>query len=461
MIKTSTTLPAAELQALPPTCHLQGAVDECCNCTYQQVDSLNHDKLHPLLSELVTTPFFRYFKVNVFCDCPLWPDDSMCAMQACSVCECDANEVPSSWLAQEQASCAANDTPSAAQGELGGESSPTAPPCDTAQCAAELDSRVNSSVEPAIRSQLLALKGWRGINNPWMAEADDGEEYLYINLRVNPERYTGYKGEHAHRIWKAIYSQSCFARVDDCAEARVFYRLVSGMHASISAHISANYLLDEEGFGVTWGKNLTDFQHRLGTVGVRERVQNLYFAYLFVLRAVVKAGPLLQRLDYFTGLAKEDARTQELIDQLVSMPELQQACPMPFDEGRLWKGADSAVLMAEVQSAFQNITRIMDCVGCEKCKLWGKLQTLGIATALKILFSSSDCTGAVPAQGSPFAVLQLERNEVIALLNLLERFAVALEYYDEMSQDMLMGGGSKASLTPPVAPAVAQTEAIF
>lgn len=59
------------------------------------------------------------------------------------------------------------------------------------------------------------------------------------------------------------------------------------------------------------------------------------------------------------------------------MPELQQACPMPFDEGRLWKGADSAVLMAEVQSAFQNITRIMDCVGCEKCKLWGKLQTLG------------------------------------------------------------------------------------
>lgn len=98
----------------------------------------------------------------------------------------------------------------------------------------------------------------------------------------------------------------------------MFFRLVSGMHASISAHISANYLLDEKGLGVTWGKNLTDFQHRLGTTDVRERVQNLYFAYLFVLRAVVKAGPLLQRLDYFTGLEKEDARTQELIDRLVS-----------------------------------------------------------------------------------------------------------------------------------------------
>lgn len=30
---------------------------------------------------------------------------------------------------------------------------------------------------------------------------------------------------------------------------------------------------------------------------------------------------------------------------------------------------------------------IMDCVGCEKCRLWGKLQILGLGTALKILFT--------------------------------------------------------------------------
>ncbi|XP_047268895.1 uncharacterized protein LOC107870172 [Capsicum annuum] len=29
----------------------------------------------------------------------------------------------------------------------------------------------------------------------------------------------------------------------------------------------------------------------------------------------------------------------------------------------------------------------MECVGCEKCRLWGKLQVLGLETALKILFS--------------------------------------------------------------------------
>ena len=61
----------------------------------------------------------------------------------------------------------------------------------------------------------------------------------------------------------------------------------------------------------------------------------------------------------------------------VNSEALQQACPVPFDEGRLWKGADSAELKAQLQRHFQNITKVMDCVGCEKCKLWGKLQMLG------------------------------------------------------------------------------------
>jgi ERO1-like protein alpha len=54
-----------------------------------------------------------------------------------------------------------------------------------------------------------------------------------------------------------------------------------------------------------------------------------------------------------------------------------QSCPLPFDEARLWKGQHGQALKAQLQVAFRNITRIMDCVGCEKCKLWGKLQTLG------------------------------------------------------------------------------------
>lgn len=36
---------------------------------------------------------------------------------------------------------------------------------------------------------------------------------------------------------------------------------------------------------------------------------------------------------------------------------------------------------------FVACSAIMDCVGCEKCRLWGKLQVLGLGTALKILFT--------------------------------------------------------------------------
>ena len=64
----------------------------------------------------------------------------------------------------------------------------------------------------------------------------------------------------------------------------------------------------------------------------------------------------------------------------VNSEALRKACPIPFHEGRLWKSADAADLKRQLQTHFRNITSIMDCVGCEKCKLWGKLQLLGMGT---------------------------------------------------------------------------------
>eukprot|EP00798_Chlamydomonas_sp_ICE-L_P013399 gene13400-19250_t len=431
---TSLTVSAAGLaDQLNSTCHLGGAVDDCCNCTYQSVGNVNQDVVFPIVEKLVKTAFFRYFKVNVYCECPLWPDDSMCALEACSVCECDADEVPKPWLlAENQAECVSGLQSEESRVKESGS-------CNTSSCAVDIDSKIDREVEADVHAGLLNLKGWRGFNNPWIHEGENDEEYLYVNLLANPERYTGYQGEHAHRIWSGIYGQACFTTefLNTCEESRVFYRLISGMHASISAHLSAKYLLSEnsDGTGV-WGPSYTEFANRLGNEGVRYRVQNLYFAYLFVLRAVMKAGPLLENFSYVTGIAEEDAMAAQLIQELTNKKELWDACPMPFDEGRLWKGSDADDLRAQVQDSFRNITRLMDCVGCEKCKLWGKLQTLGIATALKVLFSSSDCDGQIPNHGGPSSSLKLERNEVIALINLLERFSTSIEIYRSMSAGM-------------------------
>lgn len=57
-----------------------------------------------------------------------------------------------------------------------------------------MESAVNQEMDPAVKQALIKhSKGWRGINNPWMADGDEHEEFQYINLVVNPERYTGYK----------------------------------------------------------------------------------------------------------------------------------------------------------------------------------------------------------------------------------------------------------------------------
>ena len=66
---------------------------------------------------------------------------------------------------------------------------------------------------------------------------------------------------------------------------------------------------------------------------------------------------------------------------------------------------------------FKNITRIMDCVGCSKCRLWGKLQVHGIGTALKVLFSRKKNTS-----------FTLKRREIVALFNVLGRWVTRVVY---------------------------------
>lgn len=56
--------------------------------------------------------------------------------------------------------------------------------------------------------------------------------------------------------------------------------------------------------------------------------------------------------------------------------------------------------MNQFKLRFRNISEIIDCVGCQKCKLHGKLQIYGLATMLKILYN----------ENKP---LKIKRNEMI------------------------------------------------
>jgi hypothetical protein len=66
-------------------------------------------------------------------------------------------------------------------------------------------------------------------------------------------------------------------------------------------------------------------------------------------------------------------------------------------------------LREEFRSHFMNISRIMDCVGCDKCRLWGKLQTHGMGTALKILFADLPNSHYKASNGYQHVPFQLTR----------------------------------------------------
>ncbi|XP_057843852.2 endoplasmic reticulum oxidoreductin-2 isoform X2 [Cryptomeria japonica] len=304
---------------------LSGIVEDCC-CDYETVDALNKEVLHPVLQELTKTPFFRYFKVRLWCDCPFWPDDGMCHLRDCSVCECPDNEFPETFK-----------RPS---GRLSS---------DDLMCQ---EGKPQATVDRTVDSK--AFVGWTETDNPWTYDDEtDNAEMTYVNLQLNPERYTGYIGPSARRIWDSIYKEHCLedALGDSSPERRVFYKLISGLHSSISVHIASNYLLDEA--KNLWGPNPTLLNNRV--LKYPERVTNLYFTFLFVLRAVTKASDYLSQAEYSTGNPLEDKKTLLLVKQLVYNDRLQAACPIPFDEAKLWKGQNGHELKSQIQTQFRNI----------------------------------------------------------------------------------------------------------
>jgi len=197
---------------------------------------------------------------------------------------------------------------------------------------------------------------------------------------------------------------------DECLEKRVFYRVVSGMHTSISTHLCWEYLNQTTG---EWGPNLECYKHRLH--GFPDRVSNLYFNYALVLRAVTKLGPYLKDYTFCSGDPEQDGLTKAKIQTLTSKAG---NVPQIFDESLMFVNGEGPSLKEDFRNRFRNVSRIMDCVGCDKCRLWGKLQTAGYGAALKVLFEFDNNSDDIP---------MLKRTELVALFNTLARISSSLE----------------------------------
>ncbi|GAM22697.1 hypothetical protein SAMD00019534_058720 [Acytostelium subglobosum LB1] len=331
--------------------------------------------LNPILNEIVKTRFFRYFRVNLFAECPFWVVTQLCGLEGCGVCECDDNEIPLPWRIEDH-----------------GDSD-----------------RVDLSPPPP------GFTKWKDKKEDmWVIPYGSDTDTSYVNLGETPESYSGYDGSS---VWGSIYNENCFTRPLEqmCFEERVFYKLISGLHSSITTHLSYYYQKD---------KNTNEWLHnpkrfRSSFENHPDRIDNLYFTLLFMMRAVSKIDGFLANYQFNTGNEVEDKQTYQLVQTLLKQ---QVTCLPSFDETLLFKDTyDKQNLITQFKGHFQNISSILNCVTCEKCKLYGKMQTLGLGTALKILFDEDQSS--------------LQRNEIIALVNTLRQLSNSVKCIGILSSD--------------------------
>ncbi|WWC92854.1 uncharacterized protein L201_007815 [Kwoniella dendrophila CBS 6074] len=436
---------------------------ESTHCLYETVESLNH-KLFPELHELVTYPFFKHYKVDLFKECPFWYENGFCTNRNCGVEEANEEDIPEKWRAK-----------------------------------ALSEVRVSSPNDEGVSSCYFKEQDFCYV------EDDADQNGQYVDLTLNPERFTGYAGDSAHNVWRAIYEENCFglseaslseyaksqtssssssshisfskkkkmanavlgaggisklssgsdnvpgygfsklsegwgtemvksplgASSDSgmCEEKKVYYRVISGLHASISIHICSEYLDQTTG---EWAPNLECFISRLATHP--ERLSNVYFNAVLLLRAVQRAEPYLRAYDIATAPAlgsgvksgkESDKLARSSLDKVLKLAS-SGGIDKGFDEGDFFIGEDAPILKEQFKTHFRNVSRIMDCVGCDKCRLWGKLQVSGIGTALKILFELDD--KALDPKINPDL---LQRSEVVALFNTLHRISESLAAVEE------------------------------
>lgn len=220
-------------------------------------------------------------------------------------------------------------------------------------------------------------------------------------------------------VWKKIYECNVFRKEGRTTrEGRLLYRLLSGFHTLTTCKVFANMPLED---GV-WGPNVELFEKVI--YPNKEWLNNLYFNFVILLRAVNKYRVRLMSFWYNTGNVYDDNLLVHNIVDLLHHDFLESACSnsSAFDETMLFRN-ENATRISDFRNAVREISRVLDCVGCERCKMHAKLEFLGLATAAKILFSQ-DAT--------------LERNEIIALVNTLGKYSDVLMFVRDMIEAIEM-----------------------
>lgn len=339
---------------------------DCCDLTYSQINSLN-GKIRSNVHSLVQQDYFKHYQFSLDMNCPFFECQSICFSPGCQL-DLDVHSDDYNY-----------DLENGDGGKLGD--------LDQDSFLDSLCPSDNKNIAPQDDDE------WCDV---------DEKNGVIIDISRNPERFTGYVPTPERNIWGMIYQNQLEGECD--IEQKVFYQIISGFHSSVSTHLSNEYY---NNITNTWEPNLELFNFKVGDYP--ERIANIYFNYALVVRALLKISPYLNELKFNTLNLDKDHLIKAQINKIIE--ELPHDLYV-FNEDLMFKNHE---IKEEFRSKFKNVTRLMDCVTCDRCRLWGKIQSTGYATALKVLFES------------PKHLKNLKKNEVKSLFNTFDRLTKSIE----------------------------------
>lgn len=176
-----------------------------------------------------------------------------------------------------------------------------------------------------------------------------------IDLRNIPKSYSPHGNSSAH-IWKKMYKIS--------TGSQLLNMLLSGLHFSTTIHISSSFFSFFGGFL----PNSLNYLARYKTVYKK----SLYVLYVYV-RTSLHILCRLRRNDALTRKSTHIFRSHVNTDKDF------------FDK-------------------IKKIYNVLNCLECDKCKVWGKVQVFGILSASRLYSNGSD--------------FKLSKKEIVCLLRL-------------------------------------------
>lgn len=326
------------------------------------------------MSRLRENPYFRLFSVDILASCEYIPQELFeCYSETCEIYPVDEDEVPDKIKVTD---------------------------------AGESD---------------FELDGW----GRWDMPSED-----YYDIAAFPEGYTGYDGRE---VWQYVHNKICFQGFgyDDDHWKSDFNKAVSGLHTMISAQVTRGIqervdngesFTDDE----VWRDPTAEFQRRISPQGENpQALENLYFSFMLLLKAAAKAKDLLIR-DCQSG--KIDGEACSELQSILDDPILNDASVAAASsklQGHALKDAESTATLWQARMRSRDMIRIMNCVQCNKCRLHGKISTMGLSTAFQILVGEN-------GQGGDMS--KLHRVELATLMATVHKFSTAIEFCKQKQQ---------------------------